>query len=239
MWDTASWHRVSQQLGAVPQQGLSVPCRETPGALEVQILLFIWINKMPLVFFKDEKCFVNLPLAGCCFWTSSMMWFLAAVSSWWWKMLWNITKVLFLQLSRTAVPLKSELCWYNVFVHPVSDIRIAGAALLREACEALVPNGNSVAVFNSLAWERLEVIQIQDGADKAGLGLLDISNIYIVPLPRQNLISDVLFSVWNVQLWWELQAQACLLWKTHHQRLQSLSLSRSVLCIERWFNWFG
>ncbi|XP_072242006.1 alpha-mannosidase 2C1 isoform X2 [Leuresthes tenuis] len=49
------------------------------------------------------------------------------------------------------------------------DIRRDGAALLREACEALGSKGSSVGVFNSLPWERHEVIQISDGSDKLAL----------------------------------------------------------------------
>uniref|UniRef100_A0AAX7UVJ3 alpha-mannosidase n=1 Tax=Astatotilapia calliptera TaxID=8154 RepID=A0AAX7UVJ3_ASTCA len=49
------------------------------------------------------------------------------------------------------------------------DIRSGGAALLRDACEALVAKGSSMAVFNSLPWERLEVVQIQEGAEKSDL----------------------------------------------------------------------
>lgn len=53
----------------------------------------------------------------------------------------------------------------------VLDIRSDGATLLRDSCGALVSKGNSTAVFNSLPWERQEVIQIQDGAGKPGLGM--------------------------------------------------------------------
>lgn len=58
--------------------------------------------------------------------------------------------------------------------HGVSDIRNDGATLLRDACGALGSKGNSAGVFNSLPWERHEVIQVQDGAGKSGLGMLDI-----------------------------------------------------------------
>lgn len=37
-----------------------------------------------------------------------------------------------------------------------------------------------MAVFNSLPWERLEVVQIQEGAEKSGLGLLCISSMSIL-----------------------------------------------------------
>uniref|UniRef100_A0A7N6FKC6 alpha-mannosidase n=1 Tax=Anabas testudineus TaxID=64144 RepID=A0A7N6FKC6_ANATE len=50
------------------------------------------------------------------------------------------------------------------------DIRSGGAALLNDACGALCPKGNAAGVFNSLPWERHEVIQTQDGAGKPTLG---------------------------------------------------------------------
>lgn len=56
--------------------------------------------------------------------------------------------------------------------HCVVEIRREGAALLRDACGAMVSQGSSAGVFNSLPWERLEVIQTQDGADKPSLGML-------------------------------------------------------------------
>uniref|UniRef100_A0A669EDM4 alpha-mannosidase n=1 Tax=Oreochromis niloticus TaxID=8128 RepID=A0A669EDM4_ORENI len=76
------------------------------------------------------------------------------------------------------------------------DIRSGGAALLRDACEALVAKGSSVAVFNSLPWERLEVVQIQEGAEKSGLGLLGIQYLYCSP-HTINFISDVHCYVWH------------------------------------------
>uniref|UniRef100_A0A7N8XH06 alpha-mannosidase n=1 Tax=Mastacembelus armatus TaxID=205130 RepID=A0A7N8XH06_9TELE len=50
------------------------------------------------------------------------------------------------------------------------DIRSDGAALLHNACGALGSKGNAAGVFNSLPWERNEVIQIED------------ENIYVVTL---------------------------------------------------------
>uniref|UniRef100_A0A8C4IAL7 alpha-mannosidase n=1 Tax=Dicentrarchus labrax TaxID=13489 RepID=A0A8C4IAL7_DICLA len=52
------------------------------------------------------------------------------------------------------------------------DIRRDGSTLLHNACGALGSKGNSAGVFNSLPWERHEVIQIQDGAGKPDLGML-------------------------------------------------------------------
>ncbi|KAM6937533.1 alpha-mannosidase 2C1 [Xenentodon cancila] len=52
------------------------------------------------------------------------------------------------------------------------DIRRDGSVLLREACESLGPKGSSVGVFNSLPWERHEVVQLQDGTDKPTLALV-------------------------------------------------------------------
>lgn len=59
----------------------------------------------------------------------------------------------------------------------VVEIRSEGAALLRDACGAMVSQGSSAGVFNSLPWERLEVIQTQDGADKPSLGMLHIMSV--------------------------------------------------------------
>lgn len=58
------------------------------------------------------------------------------------------------------------------------DIRNEGATLLRDACGALGSKGSSVGVFNSLPWERHEVIQIQDRAGKYDLVMLDILSIF-------------------------------------------------------------
>lgn len=63
--------------------------------------------------------------------------------------------------------------------HCVLDIRSDGATLLHEACGALGSKGNSSGVFNSLPWERHEIIQSQDGTGKPGLGMLDIYSIYV------------------------------------------------------------
>uniref|UniRef100_A0A665W8N0 Alpha-mannosidase 2C1 n=1 Tax=Echeneis naucrates TaxID=173247 RepID=A0A665W8N0_ECHNA len=51
------------------------------------------------------------------------------------------------------------------------DIRSDGTALLHVACGALGSKGTSAGVFNSLPWERHEVIQVQDGAGKPDLGM--------------------------------------------------------------------
>lgn len=68
-----------------------------------------------------------------------------------------------------------------------SDIRSAGAALLWEACEALEAKGSSTAVFNSLPWERHEVVQITDGTDAPVLGMLDFLNIHVLTLKSTNM----------------------------------------------------
>ncbi|XP_030586783.1 alpha-mannosidase 2C1 [Archocentrus centrarchus] len=75
------------------------------------------------------------------------------------------------------------------------DIRSSGAVLLRKACETLVPNGSSVAVFNSLPWERLEVIQTQDGSDKAGLALVRASSIGVSPVEDTPPVTPVSVTV--------------------------------------------
>uniref|UniRef100_A0A673CTM3 alpha-mannosidase n=1 Tax=Sphaeramia orbicularis TaxID=375764 RepID=A0A673CTM3_9TELE len=50
------------------------------------------------------------------------------------------------------------------------DIRRAGAKLLHDAFEGLGSKGNPPGVFNSLPWERQEVIVTQDAAGKTSLG---------------------------------------------------------------------
>ncbi|KAF7224392.1 alpha-mannosidase 2C1 [Nothobranchius furzeri] len=52
------------------------------------------------------------------------------------------------------------------------EIHGDGAALLQEACEALGSKGGSTGVFNSLPWERHEVIQITDDSEKPRLALV-------------------------------------------------------------------
>lgn len=53
------------------------------------------------------------------------------------------------------------------------DIKRAGAALLQDGLGGLMSKGEATGVFNSLPWERLEVLQIQDGPSKHGLGMFD------------------------------------------------------------------
>ncbi|XP_075993503.1 alpha-mannosidase 2C1 [Genypterus blacodes] len=63
------------------------------------------------------------------------------------------------------------------------DIRSAGARLLQDACEALGSKGSgSPAVFNSLPWERNEVVQIQDDRGQAGLALVRVPSIGVAPV---------------------------------------------------------
>lgn len=58
----------------------------------------------------------------------------------------------------------------------VVEIRTDGAALLHDACGAMVSKGTSDGVFNSLPWERIEVIQTQDGAGQPRLGMLNVTS---------------------------------------------------------------
>uniref|UniRef100_A0A8C4IA83 alpha-mannosidase n=1 Tax=Dicentrarchus labrax TaxID=13489 RepID=A0A8C4IA83_DICLA len=62
------------------------------------------------------------------------------------------------------------------------DIRRDGSTLLHNACGALGSKGNSAGVFNSLPWERHEVIQIQDGAGKPDLALVRVPSIGLSPV---------------------------------------------------------
>ncbi|XP_039881724.1 alpha-mannosidase 2C1 [Simochromis diagramma] len=75
------------------------------------------------------------------------------------------------------------------------DIRSGGAALLHDACEALVAKGSSMAVFNSLPWERLEVVQIQEGAEKSGLALVRASSIGVSPVKDTPPVTPVSVTV--------------------------------------------
>lgn len=87
----------------------------------------------------------------------------------------DIMKVqFFISFFHTSCLLKSEFCKIKSTSHCVSDIRSDGAALLHDACGALCPKGNAAGVFNSLPWERHEVIQTQDGAGKPTLGMSHI-----------------------------------------------------------------
>ncbi|XP_069018170.1 alpha-mannosidase 2C1 isoform X3 [Embiotoca jacksoni] len=75
------------------------------------------------------------------------------------------------------------------------DIRRDGAALLREACEVLGSKGNSTGVFNSLPWERHEVIQVQDAADKPGLALVRVPSIGMSPVKDTQPVTPVSVTV--------------------------------------------
>nr|XP_061825435.1 alpha-mannosidase 2C1-like isoform X1 [Nerophis lumbriciformis] len=56
------------------------------------------------------------------------------------------------------------------------DIRRSGGALLQDSLSAVVAKGDATGVFNSLSWERLEVIQIQDGSSNE-LALVRVPSI--------------------------------------------------------------
>ncbi|KAM3869694.1 alpha-mannosidase 2C1 [Diretmus argenteus] len=60
------------------------------------------------------------------------------------------------------------------------EIRTVGAGLLRDACSALgskEQKGDSTALFNSLPWERNEVVQLKDGAGQPGLALVRVPSV--------------------------------------------------------------
>lgn len=63
------------------------------------------------------------------------------------------------------------LCWENPNLIFPPDIRRDGADLLRDALRVLGSKGTSAAVFNSLPWERSEVVQTHDGAGPSSLGV--------------------------------------------------------------------
>ncbi|CAN9499336.1 unnamed protein product [Ophioblennius macclurei] len=62
------------------------------------------------------------------------------------------------------------------------DIRRDGAALLNDACKVLGTKDGDLGVFNSLPWERNEVIQIQDGNGKSDLALVSVPSIGVAPV---------------------------------------------------------
>lgn len=74
-------------------------------------------------------------------------------------------------------------------------IRCVGAELLKDACEVLGSNGNSPGVFNSLPWERCEVIQIQDGKGKPGLALVDVPSVGVSPVQSKPPVTPVSVTV--------------------------------------------
>ncbi|XP_041651823.1 alpha-mannosidase 2C1 [Cheilinus undulatus] len=57
------------------------------------------------------------------------------------------------------------------------DISCGGASLLHDAFGVLGSKGDSAGVFNSLPWERHEVLQVQDGADTPRLALVKVPSI--------------------------------------------------------------
>ncbi|AWP08416.1 putative alpha-mannosidase 2C1 [Scophthalmus maximus] len=75
------------------------------------------------------------------------------------------------------------------------DIRSDGTALLREACGALGSKGKSAGVFNSLPWERNEVIQTQEGAGKPDLVLVRVPSVGVSPVKDAEPLAPVSVTV--------------------------------------------
>ncbi|MED6290454.1 Alpha-mannosidase 2C1, partial [Characodon lateralis] len=78
-----------------------------------------------------------------------------------------------------------------ISLHLVEDIRKDGGILLREAFKALEPNGSSLAVFNSLPWERCEVIQVTDDTDKPELALVRAPSVGLAPVKETQPVTPV------------------------------------------------
>lgn len=76
----------------------------------------------------------------------------------------------FLFFSTADVSFNLKPCLFLIFTNLI-DVHNGASVLLREACEALEPKGSSAGVFNSLPWDRHEVIQIKDSADQPSLGV--------------------------------------------------------------------
>uniref|UniRef100_A0A7N6BVJ0 alpha-mannosidase n=1 Tax=Anabas testudineus TaxID=64144 RepID=A0A7N6BVJ0_ANATE len=97
------------------------------------------------------------------------------------------------------------LCRDRMFQYPVERlqelwrysiyIRSGGAALLNDACGALCPKGNAAGVFNSLPWERHEVIQTQDGAGKPTLALVRVPSVGLSPVKETQPATPVSVTV--------------------------------------------
>ncbi|XP_060891398.1 alpha-mannosidase 2C1 [Labrus mixtus] len=71
------------------------------------------------------------------------------------------------------------------------DIRRDGATLLLDACGALGSKGDSAGVFNSLPWTRHEVVQIEDGAGKPGLALVNVPSLGLCPVKDTRPVAPV------------------------------------------------
>ncbi|XP_077372933.1 alpha-mannosidase 2C1 isoform X1 [Festucalex cinctus] len=76
------------------------------------------------------------------------------------------------------------------------DIKRAGAALLQDGLAALIMSeGDATGVFNSLPWERLEVLQIQDGPSQHSLTLVRVPSICVSPIQDTNPVNPVCVTV--------------------------------------------
>lgn len=71
------------------------------------------------------------------------------------------------------------------------DIRRDGAGLLRDALRVLGSKGTSAAVFNSLPWERTEVIQTQDGAGPSRLAVVRVPSVGLAPVKETQPVTPV------------------------------------------------
>ncbi|XP_033997413.1 alpha-mannosidase 2C1 isoform X1 [Trematomus bernacchii] len=71
------------------------------------------------------------------------------------------------------------------------DIRTDGAALLHDACGALGSKGNSPGVFNSLPWERHEVVQMHEGPGTPDLALVRVPSIGVSPVGDTKPVAPV------------------------------------------------
>ncbi|XP_051918255.1 alpha-mannosidase 2C1 isoform X2 [Hippocampus zosterae] len=75
------------------------------------------------------------------------------------------------------------------------DIKRAGAALLQDGLGGLMSKGEATGVFNSLPWERLEVLQIQDGHSKHDLALVRVPSIGVAPVQHTKPATPVCVAV--------------------------------------------
>uniref|UniRef100_A0A667YA75 alpha-mannosidase n=1 Tax=Myripristis murdjan TaxID=586833 RepID=A0A667YA75_9TELE len=78
------------------------------------------------------------------------------------------------------------------------DIRRVGGGLLDDACRALLSKeqkGDAHAVFNSLPWERNEVIQLQDTAGQPGLALVSVPSVGLATVKNTQPVAPVSVTV--------------------------------------------
>lgn len=75
------------------------------------------------------------------------------------------------------------------------EIRNSGTKLLNRALKSVGSQGSSPAVFNSLPWERQEVIQVQNAAGGSHLALVQASSVGVSPVTSAEPLTSVAVTV--------------------------------------------